>query len=611
MYQDFGPRLDGKKIEFLLFLPDRTVDPSQYVRGGEAHIKELRVVGDFQSQSGGTDWDVASAPMMTQSPHPNGVLYSFKTAQDLPDGYYQYKFHVTFEDNTTRFVSDPCAKYGGSDQDAENSGFVVGGNRAQAMPIASRLPTKDLVIYEMMIDDFTKEYRGNRAPLDAVHDRLDYLQTLGVNAIEFMPWTPWPGGDFSWGYDPRDFFAVEYRYVHDPAAPTDLLHKLRTLINACHDRGIHVIMDGVFNHVRAGNSPGKGFGYRWLYQNPDESPFIGAFEGGGFFEEFDHNNKCVQEFVRDVCLYWIDTYKIDGIRFDYTLGFFRKGDPTVGLTKLVTDIKAHLAATGNDNVTLILEHLTDNRFQSIDDTNEVGANANWFDPFMFKHFEYARNGNIDGDLLRILDSNLDYAAQKGPVTYVQNHDHSSYMKEAGGRHRWFKTQPGAIALMMAPGAVMIHNGQEFGQEEFLPGSGNGRVIPRPLRWTADSPLNGDFVGTRLYDLYAFLINIRRNHPSLRSANFFPHIFNDGLYGAFADQDVVVFHRYGQASDGGFERFIVVINYSDFDQRIAIPFSTDGRWDDLLNGGFVIVSGNRLDNQRINSNWGRIYHQKQT
>ena len=606
MYEQFGPRLDGKKVEFQLFLPDRTVDPSQYSRGGEPHIDEVRVVGDFQSALGGTDWDHNTAPTLTESPHPNGVLYSFKTPVDLPDGFYQYKFYVTFEGGgPARYVSDPCAKYGENDQASENSAFVVGGNLADAVPISNRLPLRDLIIYEMMIDDFTAEFRGNRAPVDAVQDKLDYLQTLGVNAIEFMPWTPWPGGDFSWGYDPKDFFAVEYRYIHDPSANLDKLHKLRELINACHARDIHVLMDGVFNHVRAGRMSDRGFAYRWLYHDPDDSPFIGPFAGGGFFEEFDHNNKCVQEFVRDVCLYWIDTFKIDGIRFDYTLGFFRKGDPDVGITKVVTDVKAHLASSGTPNIALILEHLTDNRYQSIDDTNEACANGNWFDPFMFKHFDFARDGNIDGHLLRILDANLDYASGKGPVTYVQNHDHSSYVHEAGGRHRWFKTQPGAIALLTSPGAVMIHNGQEFGQDEWLPGSGDGRVVPRPLRWSE----SGDFVGTRLYGLYAHLIRIRKEHPALRSTNFFPHLFNDGLYGVFPDQDVTVFHRYGQAADGQFERFIVAINYSDFDQWVTIPFTENGQWEDLLNGGIAMVEHHSLANQRLSSNWGRIYYRK--
>jgi pullulanase len=93
-----------------------------------------------------------------------------------------------------------------------------------------------------MIDDFTSEFRGGRAPIDAIEDRLDYLQELGINGIEFMPWTSWPGGDFSWGYDPVQFFAVEYRYIHDPTSPADKLFRLQRLINELHARNMHVVM---------------------------------------------------------------------------------------------------------------------------------------------------------------------------------------------------------------------------------------------------------------------------------------------------------------------------------------------------------------------------------
>jgi glycosidase len=244
----------------------------------------------------------------------------------------------------------------------------------------------------------------------------------------------------------------------------------------------------------------------------------------------------------------------------------------------------------------------------------MGASGCWFDPFMFEHIEYGRNSNLNTgnpqQILRILNASLDFAAGKGPVTYIQNHDHSSLVHAVGGRGRWFKTQPAAIALLTAPGAVLLHNGQEFGQDEFLPDSGSGRVAPRPLRWQADSSLGNDNIGKSLFGLYQRLIDIRTHYSSLRSPNFFPYPSNhpDG-YGAFPEQDVVVYHRWGQAEGGGFERFIIVLNYSDFDQRIDIPFSTNGRWEDVLNGGGVVVDGFKLFNQRINSNWGRIYYQK--
>jgi pullulanase len=114
----------------------------------------------------------------------------------------------------------------------------------------------------------------------------------------------------------------------------------------------------------------------------------------------------------------------------------------------------------------MLEHLTDNRFEAIDDTNQICADGCWFDPFMFESSEYARSGNIDGEILRILNSNLDYAQGKAPVTYVENHDHSTIVREAGGRDRWFKTQAPAISLLTSPGIVLLHNGQELRRQFF-------------------------------------------------------------------------------------------------------------------------------------------------
>jgi glycosidase len=606
MYESFGAVVSGSRVSFRLFLPDNTVDPAQYRRGGSPRIHTVQVTGSFQSLLAGTDWDAPSGPALERRPHPNGWVYRLDLPVDLPEGFYEYKYFVTFEDDTRRWCSDPCAKYGGS-SDHENSGFAVGGNHAAVRPVSNPKPLRDLVLYELMIDDFTAEFRAGRAPIDAVRDRIDYLGRLGVNAIEFMPWTAWPGGDFSWGYDPVQFFAVEYRYINDPAEPADKLYRLQCLINELHDRGIHVIMDGVFNHVRAGISPNHGFPYRWLYLNPEDSPYIGNFEGGGFFEELDYQNRCVQDFVRDICLYWMNAFQVDGIRFDYTRGFFRRTDLHVGISGLIADIREALPADRAEKAPMILEHLTDNRYEAIDDTNRIGATACWFDPLMFEAFRWARESNMHGDALRVLDAGRDFAPNKLPLTYVENHDHSALVREAGGRSRWFKSQPAAIALLTCPGAPMLHNGQEFGEDYFLPGSGDGRVLPRPLRWAGRGPGSLDFAGERLFDVYRRLIEIRRAHPGLRTANFFPALGNhpDG-YGVFADRGIAIYHRWGENETGALERFIVVVNFSDFDQFVDIPFSVDGEWVDLLNDEAATVSGFRLRWVHAPSNWGRVY-----
>ena len=163
MYQDFGPVVSGKRVTFRLFLPDNTVDPQQYTRGGSPNIKEIRVRGSFQSAIGGTNWELDSAPVMTQKPHPNGWLFEYEIEQDLPDEFYEYKYFVTFLNETTRWCSDPCTKCSGKGED-ENAAFVIGGNDAEVRSIPNRLAPKDLIIYEMMIDDFTAEFRNDMAP---------------------------------------------------------------------------------------------------------------------------------------------------------------------------------------------------------------------------------------------------------------------------------------------------------------------------------------------------------------------------------------------------------------------------------------------------------------
>lgn len=186
MYETFGARVSGNQVEFNLFFPDTRRDPTQYVRGGVPRIRTIHVRGDFQSQIGGTNWQLDPSLQMAEVGHPNGLLYRRSVSAPIADGYYQYKYFVEFENGTTRWVGDPCTRYGGSDEN-ENSAFVIGGNPVAAQPHPGRRPPRDLVIYEMMIDDFTAQYRGTRAPVDAVRDRLDYLQDLGVNTVEFMP----------------------------------------------------------------------------------------------------------------------------------------------------------------------------------------------------------------------------------------------------------------------------------------------------------------------------------------------------------------------------------------------------------------------------------------
>ena len=198
------------KVRFKVFFPDEG-------NGLQHHIKTIQVTGDFQTELGQTAWDYSNAPSLTKASHPEGEVWSYETPINLKAGFYEYKYYVTFNDPSEkpRWVSDPCTRYGGWDN--MNAGFVIGGSQPSdniITPIVGgRLPLCDLIVYEIMIDDFTDEYRGARAPLDAIRDKILYFKKLGINAILFMPWTAWNDSKFNWGYKPSLYFSVCHRYA--------------------------------------------------------------------------------------------------------------------------------------------------------------------------------------------------------------------------------------------------------------------------------------------------------------------------------------------------------------------------------------------------------------
>lgn len=617
-------------VAFNLFFPDRTVDASQYDATrwigesenswqvpdfGDPKIDSISVVGSFQSVLGQPAWDKTTAPMLVRQPHPKGHRWTYQTPIELPADFYEYKYVVRFQNGTERTLGDPCSRYGGRNN--QNSGFVIGGSHTVVRPLAgSRRHLRDLVIYELMIDDFTDEYRADRAPLDAVRDKLDYLRTeLGINAILFMPWTAWWDDRFNWGYDPYQYFSVEYRYANALGQPTEKLSWLKNLLSECHDRGIHVIMDGVFNHVGdVRNQNERGFPYYWMYQQAEACPYVGKFGGEfGGLSDLDYRNGCTQEFIRDACFYWIDEFKIDGIRFDNTVNFYVDNTER-GLPKLLDDIRVHMGQRGETNFSLTLEHLD---MSAVSVVKRTGATSYWNNELFQRCFDSLWNGQIDARILNAINASAGLAGTgQVPTIYLGNHDHSQVAwqagaKESAGALRWWRTQPYIIALFTSPGAVMIQNGQEFGEDHWLMENDEGsnrRVKPRPLRWD----FVGDSIGRTLVNLYRQLINIRLNYKGLRSDNVYPayvtgqtQLTAEG-YGVDTQRQLAIFHRWGNGEDGQLQRFIVVLNFSDQSQWVDIPFAENGTWHDLLNNSDNHVLNFRLVNQEITSHWGRVY-----
>jgi pullulanase len=145
-----GDEISGQ-VQFRLFFP----------AGSDPEIEEIRVAGNFQGLIGGTDWDFAGGPLLEKASRAEGTFWTLLIPNVLPAEFYQYKYQVSFSDGTVRKVTDPLARYSGSEN--QNAGFVIGGSRPEdnvVAPLVERKALRDLVVYEMHPGDFTDEFRG-------------------------------------------------------------------------------------------------------------------------------------------------------------------------------------------------------------------------------------------------------------------------------------------------------------------------------------------------------------------------------------------------------------------------------------------------------------------
>ena len=611
MYEAFGfSRWPDGRLGFKLFIPDHAIDSTQYQRGGPSRIVSVRVYGTFQQQA----WDEASALGLSLEPHAHGLLFALPLPPHTADGFYEYKYLVEFENGEVRKIGDPCTKYSGYTND--NSAFVVGGSPLQVTGLDPELRRSgsDLIVYELMLEDFTQGFRGRRSPVEALADKLPYLKSLNINAIEFMPWISWPDAHgFSWGYDPAFYFAVEARLVCAHETSLERLSKLARMVSACHQQGLMVILDIVLQHAHQGE-PHQGFPYYWLWQNPEDSPFVGQFTDADPFGNvpLDYNNACTLEFVADVCRYWAETFSVDGFRFDQVSGFYNPSRRQKGAPALIRKLNEFLRARHLDgHFPLILE-------DSWDDEARVHANAMkathaWYVPYQASMASLLGSDKHPGPwFMKLLNAAEGFNFPISPVVYLESHDQPTITNFAGGREQWYKVQPYAIALATSPGSIMLGQGQEFGRSEWLPDDDQGlpadqqRINPRPLRWNESE----DAVGQQLRRLYTHLLKIRQEHSGLRSPHFYPDVyqeewteFNPQGYGVHEGLGVVIYHRFGDD-----QRFIVALNFSDQAATVDIPFPASGRWIDLLGGQEYQVEDYWLRSHELSSHWGRIFQE---
>ncbi|MBF8456821.1 T9SS type A sorting domain-containing protein [Kaistella sp. G5-32] len=175
-------------------------------------------------------------------------------------------------------------------------------------------PAKEnLIVYELLVRDFTTEKTWQ-----SLIDKITYLKSLKINAIELMPVMEFDGNS-SWGYN------TAFHYALDKAYGTP--EKFKEFIDLCHQNGIAIILDIALNHA-TGRSPiermwmidpdGDGFG-----DPAPDNPYFNqvAKHSYSVFNDFNHSKPETKYYVNRVLEQWIKEYKVDGFRWDLTKGF--------------------------------------------------------------------------------------------------------------------------------------------------------------------------------------------------------------------------------------------------------------------------------------------------
>jgi len=501
----------SSSIEFQLFAP---------------YNKGVALIGSF------SDWQEISMQKDRQG--------YFRTLVELEDGVYQYKFRVQskswfFEPDQWVDVNDPYA----TDIDADHENSVVrikDGQRITDTYVWQHddhpLPAdQELVIYEMHVANFSggEDDPHLRGKYKHVIEKLDYLCELGINAIELMPVKEYPG-DYSWGYNPRYFFATESSYGTTAG--------LKQLIDECHGRGIRIILDGIYNHSEAASPLTQIDHDYWYHHEPRDPENNWGPEFNYEFYDEKLDTYPARKFIGDTVRFWIQEYHIDGIRYDAA----RQMANYDFMGWIVQEAKRMASMKPFYN---IAEHIPET-------TDIVGPegpmDACWHESFYHCVLEHITGDTFDLERLKdVLDAKRQgYLGATDVVNYLTNHDQEHLMVELAEREifeaeAFRRVKLGAVLLMTAIGVPLIWMGEEFGEYK--------RKTPdqSKLEW----PLLGNDLNQSLFEYYKGLIALRKHNHALYTENI--NFFHED-----PDNKVLAYIRWNDQGD----RVVVVVNFSD-------------------------------------------------
>lgn len=369
---------------------------------------------------------------------------------------------------------------------------------------------KSLTVYELLLRDFTGtegKAEGN-GTLNQAREKLWYLKSLGVNAIELLPVMEFNGNN-SWGYNTNFYMALDKAY----GSPADM----KTFVEAAHQLGMAVILDIVFNQ-----SDGLHPWYQ-MYGGTENNPFYNATAPHAYsvLNDWKQENVLVQQQWKDALQMWLKVYNVDGFRFDLVKGLgtsYNNGD-----TESYNASRVAVMKRLHDNIREVKPdaiHINENLAQPREE-NEMAADGqlNWSNintnacqfamglasKSNLQYFDAASNSRTACSTVAYAESHdeerMAFRAKSGTATTVVRNSHEIQLKRLGMV---------AGQMLLAPGPKMIWQFGEMGADQTTKSGNGNNTDPKTVIWNYLDDVNRK----GLHDTYQALCNLRTDNPEL-------------------------------------------------------------------------------------------------
>jgi len=477
-------------------------------------------------------------------------------------------------------------------------------------------PMNDYLIYEVHTGTFTPE-----GTFEAMESKLDHLVELGVNAIEIMPVSQFAGAR-NWGYDGVFPYSVQDSY----GGPGGLQH----LVNACHAKGIAVILDMVYNHLGPEGNILSNFGH--YFTDKYHTPWGDAIN----FD--DAWSDAVRHYFVQNALMWFRDFHIDALRLD-AVHAIKDFSPVHILQEIRQNVDALAHDTGKEHYLIVEMDLNDTRFVKPASAGGYGMHGQWIDEFhhalrvssgqersgYYSDFEgvaslaksyrdaYVFDGIYSEHRKRKFGMKADGIPGQQFIVFSQNHDHigNRMLGERTSQLVSFEMQKLlAGAVFVSPFVPLLFMGEEWAEpnpfqyfvshtdEELAEAVRKGRKsefaafhlegeAPDPVAVSTfeNSKLQWSLIDQpphrTMLDYYRKWIALRKSRQVLRECD------RDGLSAeVFEESQLISIQRVS-----GGEHLVAFLNFSKSSQEVSLPFehltwhkliaSSDTAWNGVL------------------------------